>query len=588
MKKKKRLIWQIYPSYLLITLVALLAVSFYASNSLHHFAVQQIRDDLVQRARIIETQVRPHLFPPDPDKLDAVSKKIGLCSATRMTVILSSGKVMGDSEKDPDQMELHSDRPEIIEAMAGRIGSSKRYSWTLRQNMIYVAIPVLQNTRVAAVLRTSLPLTSIDAITSAIRIRIALGGLVTAIFAAVVSLIISRRISRPIEEIKRGALEFAQGNLALKLPKINVEEINSLSETLNHMAGQLEARIRTVIRQRNELEAVLSSMVEGVIAVDRDERIINMNKAALNMFRTSVAAYQGRTIQEIIRHIEFQRFIRTALSGFENQEDDISLQLNGERIFHVYSTPLYDAVHEPIGCLIVVNDVTKLRKLENIRRDFAANVSHEIKTPLTAIKGFVETLLHGNDQDPQSLKKFLGIIDRHVGRLNQIVEDLLALSRIEQAEDIPLELTRLKDVLCNAVQMSRAGADKKNILIEVNCDDRISARINPPLFEQAAVNLLENAVKYSNSNSDIHINVSESESNVLIHFRDHGIGIDKRHLPRLFERFYRVDKARSRKEGGTGLGLSIVKHTVQAHGGHITVESTPGRGTTFTIQLPKS
>jgi len=252
---------------------------------------------------------------------------------------------------------------------------------------------------------------------------------------------------------------------------------------------------------------------------------------------------------------------------------------------------LMDAGKKQIGTLVVINDVTQLRRLENMRKDFVANVSHEIKTPLTAIKGFVETLYQGNVDKPEETERFLGIIQKHVDRLSSIIDDLLSLSRIEQENEgqvIQFEKKTIVDVFRSAVQICRPKAEEKNIDINITCDEHLESCFDPTLFEQAVVNLLDNAIKYSEPNSAIHLSANLDDSELTIIVADQGIGIAKKHLPRLFERFYRVDKARSRKLGGTGLGLAIVKHIAQAHGGQVTVKSTPGKGSTFTIHLPKN
>ena len=262
---------------------------------------------------------------------------------------------------------------------------------------------------------------------------------------------------------------------------------------------------------------------------------------------------------------------------------------NGERILNVRSTPLQGAGSETFGSLIVFNDVTQLRRLEDMRRDFVANVSHELKTPLTAIKGFVETL-HQGQADPEEARRFLGIIAKHVDRLNVIIEDLLMLSRIEdEAEraEIKRETVRLHDVFANAVQICRPAAEAKRIRIRVAGDETLTASVDPVLLEQAVVNLLDNAVKYSDPEREVEISGRAADREIRIRVQDQGVGIERRHLPRLFERFYRVDKARSRAVGGTGLGLAIVKHIAQAHGGHVSVESTVGEGSRFTIHLPR-
>jgi two-component system phosphate regulon sensor histidine kinase PhoR len=330
-------------------------------------------------------------------------------------------------------------------------------------------------------------------------------------------------------------------------------------------------------------------MEEGVVAVDQSERILSINQAGARMFQLKSSKIQGRMIQEIIRHKELERFISRALAANKSIATDLTLYQNEERVLNAHTTPLKGAAQENIGILVVLNDVTQLRKLETMRRDFVANVSHEIKTPLTAIKGFVETLNQGAVSHPEESERFLGIIEKHVNRLTAIIDDLLKLSRIEQEEkdNIVLETRPIKGVLQSAIQVCQPKADAKNIQIQVDCENGISANMDVHLMEQAVVNLLNNAINYSENNSRILVTVGPSESEVVIRFQDQGIGIANEHLPRLFERFYRVDKARSRKLGGTGLGLSIVKHIVQAHGGQITVQSTPGKGTTFMIHLPK-
>ena len=393
----------------------------------------------------------------------------------------------------------------------------------------------------------------------------------------------------PLKRFAGGAQQFSTGNLAHRLPAIGVEEMAGLAETLNRMARQLDDRLQTVIRQRNELEAVLTSMLEGVAAVDQNELIIRMNQAAGRMFDCDSSTVTGRPIQEVIRNLALQRFVIDALSSGKTVADDFIVYRGGERVLNVNCSPLFDASDRQIGTLLVMNDVTQLRHLENVRSDFVANVSHEIKTPLTAIKGFVETLQQGSVDKHEEQKKFLDIVLKHVNRLNAILEDLLSLSRIEQEDDqkeIKLSQGSIKEVVQTAVQVCQPRAGAKNIEVTLDCPDAIITRIDATLLEQALVNLIDNAIKFSDQDSKVQIKVHRKNSEVVLHITDQGAGIPRRHLPRLFERFYRVDKARSRKLGGTGLGLSIVKHIVQAHGGHVTVESTLGKGSTFIVHLP--
>ena len=590
MPKSKRLLWQLYPSYLLITLISLTAATWFASKTTRQFIFEYNASDLKSLACLFEQQILEHFSPLNEKAIDRLCKEISERSKFRITVILPAGKVVGDSEEDPEKMDNHMDRPEVMQAIRGEVSVSTRYSLTLRKNMMYVGVPLKSHTDIVGVLRSSMPMTSIDETIKRIQMKIWIGGVFIAVFAAVISLIISRRISLPIEEIRKGAERFTHGDFQSRLPVYESEEIGSLSETMNQMANELNERINTITRQRNELKAVFSSMVEGVLAVDTDECIISMNHAAVQFFECQPTKIQGRSVQEVIRNTELQKFVQSVLSCNKQLEKDIVLFSRTERVVNAHGTALHDAAGDSIGALIVLNDVTRLRKLENIRRDFVANVSHEIKTPITAIKGFVETLRDGETKTPEQTERFLEIIDRHVKRLEAIIEDLLNLSRIERdnaKKDTHLTETKVADVLKSSIQLCEDKADMKHIDINVSCDEHLVAKMDMRLFEQALVNLLVNAIKYSDEKTDILVAATQTEKEIIIRVQDHGCGIKKEHLPRLFERFYRVDKARSRNLGGTGLGLSIVKHIAQAHGGTILVDSEFGKGSTFSIHLPR-
>ncbi|MCD4804847.1 MAG: cell wall metabolism sensor histidine kinase WalK, partial [Desulfobacterales bacterium] len=434
MKKKKRLLWQLYPSYLLITLISLLAVSLFASSAFRQFFLERTAADLKSRAHLLEKQIEYFISPLDEMSVDFICKAVGEQSFTRITVILPSGKVVGDSEEAPESMDNHADRFEIAEALRGNFGTSNRYSSTLRQDMMYVAIPLEKNNEVIAALRTSIPVTSIYDELRSIQIQIGFGGLLIAVFAAGVSLFISKRISKPIEEMKKGAERFARGDLNYRMPASDTEEMRGLAEAMNQMAAQLDDRIKTVIKQRNELEAVLSSMKEGVIAVDTDEIIISINHSAASMFKSRSSDLEQRSIQEVIRNSELQKIIKKAISSGEHSEGDVVLYQDKEIILNVQTTSLLDEGEDFIGILVVLNDVTRLRRLENMRKEFVSNVSHEIKTPLTAIKGFVETLSQGAMENPDEAKRFLNIIEKHANRLVALIEDLMHLSVIEQED----------------------------------------------------------------------------------------------------------------------------------------------------------
>jgi len=500
-KKKKRLLWQLYPSYILVTIISLITATWYTSASLKDFFLEQTASDLKIRARFFEKQVLKYLDPIDEKAVDGLCKKIGETTATRITIILPSGKVVGDSEKDPADMDNHVDRMEFIDALNGPSGKSIRHSRTLEKYMMYVGIPVKKKNRILAVVRTSVPVNDLDLVLNNIKIKIAFGGLITALFAAVLSLFVSRSITRPIERIKIWAESITRGEILLRPQVTESEEIGALAESLNRMAVELREHIETVRRQRNEIEAMLSSMVEGVIAVDMGERVLSMNHAAAEMFGCNFAEVQGRSIQEVVRNTVLQQFVKKVLSSQEAVEKEIFLSSSGSELFlNGHGTLLRDAEGKQIGALIVLNDVTRLLRLEKIRREFVANVSHEIKTPITAIKGFVETLRDGAVKNPEYAERFLEIIDKHVKRLEAIINDLLRLSKIERkagAEEVVLKEGRLKEVLETAIQVCEVNAMAKKIDVKLSCSEDIVANFDPSLLEQAFVNLIDNAIKYS-------------------------------------------------------------------------------------------
>jgi two-component system phosphate regulon sensor histidine kinase PhoR len=589
--RKKRLLWQLYSSCLLITLVSLGAVAWYSSSALRTFYLEQTRSDLAARALLVADQFRSKMEKSDFQQIDALCKELGQKGSTRITVILPDGKVAGDTDESPQKMDNHADRPEVIEALAGRTGSAERYSYTLKESRMCVAVSIRQDDKIIGVLRTSISMSVIDRAVDAIQLRIAMGGLITAVLTALISLWISRRITRPLEHLRIGAMRFARGNLTHKLPLTGSQEISDLADALNHMAAELDENIRDIVQQRNEREAILSSMIEGVLAVDMQERVIRLNQTAARLIKVDPDRAQGRMLQEVVRNIELQQLLANVLATQKPHEDEILLRdnCNGDRYLHAHGTILRDAREKEVGALVVLHEITRLKKLEKVRRDFVANVSHELRTPVTSIKGFVETLLDGAMHNPDELQRFLQIVATQTDRLNAIIEDLLTLSRIEQEAEkaeIALASSSIKNVLETAVEVCRMKASGKDIHMELNCDENLQAPINPPLLEQAIINLLDNAIKYSPAGGTIFLSANRAEDEVVIKVRDQGCGISWEHLPRIFERFYRVDKARSRKLGGTGLGLAIVKHIAQAHGGRASVESSVGEGSAFFIHLP--
>ena len=589
--RRKRLLWKLYPSYVVIILISIITVGIYVSTALKNFYLHKTADDLEVRARLIEREASATFSKENRKSLDALCKNLGKAASTRITLILPSGEVVGDSDEDPQAMENHAGRPEVTKALAGHTGISTRYSVTLQKEMMYVAIPVKKEGGIVGTVRVSIPVIAIDTALGAIYGKIALFGVFMIILTAAISLFIAKRISQPIGELKRGAQRFAQGDLTHRLFVAGSKEMGELTEALNKMAQQLGEKIRMITEQRNELETILSAMREGMLACDSDERIITINKAAGSLLGIDLSTAKGYTVQEIVRNADLQRFIGGILSEQREAEAEIVLHGPEKRFLLLTGTVLRDSEGKIVGALVILNDITRLRHLENIRREFVANVSHELKTPITSIKGYVETLREGAIDDKGNARKFLEVIFKQADLLHALVDDLLSLSKIEQGAErgeVQLAKEEVGRIIEAAIAAYEVKASERRIQVTLHCKEGIVVKANAQLLEQAIGNLLDNAIKYSDPGGSIEIDVTQGKGEVTMTVSDHGCGIAPEHLPRLFERFYRVDKGRSRELGGTGLGLAIVKHIIQAHGGDVTVESAPGKGSAFTIHLPKA
>jgi len=587
----RRLLWTLFPAFLLLILLSLAGGSWYASRVLRRFHIEQTAATLLARARLVDYQLAGRLARIERPWIDHLCKELGRRSGSRITVVLADGTVLGDSDEDPGRMDNHGTRPEILAALSGRVGRSMRFSHTIGQTMLYVAIPVTRQEQIVGVVRVAVPMTAVNETLAGMRWQILTGGLVVALLAGLLSLLVARRLSRPLEAMRAAAHSFAAGDLSRRIPGQGTVEMQALAASMNRMAEQLDSRIRTVLDQRNEIEAVLASMVEGVLAVDAEERLLRINRAAIEMLGLAGDGFAGRPLAEVVRRVDLQRFVRQALESGQPVEADLVVRGRQDRYLQAHGTRLAGAGSRRQGAVVVLNDVTRLRRLERVRRDFVANVSHELKTPITAIKGFVETLEEGGVDDPAEVRRFLGIIHRQADRLNAIIDDLLLLSRLEQepeAERSAPPPVAVASVVRAAAQDCEMQARRARVEVRCELAEDLAARVSPQLLEQAVANLVDNAIKYSPAASEVRVRAFAEGDGIRIEVADRGCGIAAEHLSRLFERFYRVDKARSRKLGGTGLGLAIVKHIAQLHGGRVGVESVPGEGSRFWIWLPSA
>jgi two-component system phosphate regulon sensor histidine kinase PhoR len=592
---RSRFVWHVFAGF-----CALIAASFLGCFWLASVQLARLADDSqLQRVADVATGLAA-IYPDRSSTLDpatftdATRRMVGGTRA-RADLLAPDGTVLATSaqggvvgERSPAADAL------IEEARAGRIARTSRYDAAAGKRILVVAAPVGPAGQPAGIIRVTADTVDSDAGLARSQRWLLLGFLAWAVAALAAGRAVASRLARPVADLSLAAARLAAGDTSVPIPTAESAELARLAEAIASLREQLVERGLTIGRQGTQQEAVLGSMIEGVLAIDARQRVVGINRAAAELLGVDPDRAIRRALQEVIRNPDLRRFALRAIDCREPVEDDLLLRGARDRTIRLRGTALRDLSGDG-GAVIVLNDVTAMQRLENVRRDFVANVSHELKTPIASIKGFVETLLDGAGDDPADTRRFLDIIARQADRLASIIEDLLALSRIEQSEgtgNLPRETVSFANLLSAVTVDCLPRAEDRNIRLDVTCDESIEAEVNAPLLEQALINLVDNAIKYSDPGRTVWIGVSvdaratADESTVQITVRDEGCGIEAEHLPRLFERFYRVDKARSRKLGGTGLGLSIVKHIVQAHGGTVAVESEPGVGSTFTIRLP--
>ena len=583
---RRKLNTQLFLTYLVIILLMVFAFRILSLQAMKDFYYKDRENDLKSRAFVISEMLNSEILQ-NSQKLQLFCKNLGSQGTMRVTIVNYDGLVIADSEQNPEGMDNHKNRPEIIEAMEKGMGSSIRYSNTINTDMMYLAI-MLSNQQ-GFLLRTSIP---VDALQTAINVfaeQTLVALFVITFIAAILSYIVSQAIVRPLEQMKEGADRFAGGSLQSKLVIPKLKETASLAETLNKMASQLDSRINTILKQRNEKEAILSSMVEGVIAIDNLGDIATINYAAKDMFDIDGQNLVGKNYIDVIKSPKLIKLLKKLFKSKEVVENEIKLKNELERYVQIHGVRLKGTANEADnGILLVMNDITRLKQLERVRRDFVANVSHELKTPITSIQGYAETL---HDEKSNNLgeksERFLSIITRQSERMRLIIDDLLHLAEIEDmAEKQEMEMLSadLYPIIQSAIQdiITRHG---DNINIELSCDPDLTGIVNIQYIRQAIINLLDNAVKYG-ENSKIFVNTVIKDGSIIIKVKNNGSIIPENQQKRLFERFYRIDKSRSRDMGGTGLGLAIVKHISQAHNGEVIVSSDKTKGTIFSIVIP--
>ncbi|RKY77036.1 PAS domain-containing sensor histidine kinase, partial [candidate division KSB1 bacterium] len=548
-------------------------------TSLRSYFIQRIAHRLTLNARLVEDILRDEFQSEDISRLRSSVKRLAGETETRITIIRPDGAVLADSEKDADLMDNHWNRPEVQVALKGEIGQSIRYSGTLKEKMMYLALPLKEADSVIGVVRLALPLTEVQAKIAHIYRAIVGGALLALLIALVIGFFTAESFARPLREMMSAAQNIAQGKYK-ELRVRSGNEIGQLAGALNRMSEKIQDDIRTITEGRNELRAILSSMAEGVIVVDKEGKILLLNSSAEKILGLSAEKVTGKFLWEVLRKEELISLVKKTLATGNEEGIEMVFDLPEVHVLHAQAAPILSEGQNNSGVVVVFHDITRLKQLEKLRREFVANVSHELKTPLTSIKGFVETLMEGAISDSENSLKFLKIIQQHTERLDNLVNDLLELSSIETGE-LPMnfEKIKLKELIDHIAASFADELSRKNQLLKISAiPEDLEAWIDEEKMQRALSNLLDNAHKYTSSGGQIEISATQELDRIKIEVSDTGEGIPGEHLPRIFERFYRVDKARSRQLGGTGLGLAIVKHIVLAHGGEISVESKVGVG----------
>ena len=566
---------RIFLTHLLVILIPAGVILTFSFRSIETHQIEMQTESLQRIARSLEAPFTREFEAGRGDGLDSLAGYFGNAVGTRVTVIDSKGTVLGDSRRDPETMERHRTRPEIMRALRGEMGTARRFSNTIKENFLYVAVPIETGGEVVGVLRVSLPISDIDRSFEGLRNRMIILTTIVVILALIAALISSHSISRPIRHLSEASKRMAGGNLNTRVLLRGGGELKELAESFNNMAEHLERVFGELSRTGEELRSIVGAIQDGLVVLDGDGKIMLANSSFREM--ADMEKVEGKHFWEVIRNAEFGDFVRAVSGRKANQVDEISI---GGRAYLCSGGYLASRA----GVVVILHDITDMKSVEKIKKDFVVNLSHELRTPLTAVKGFLETL---EEEVTDEGRRYLDIIRRHSDRLIHIVDDLLLLSELEDRQTrLEFERVDLRELVEDVLHMFEQPAREKGLELNVRSDGK-GPVVNADRFklEQVFINLIANSVRYTEKGGVTTI-LKRDRGDAVVKVEDTGIGIAEEHLSRIFERFYVVDKSRSRGLGGTGLGLSIVKHIVLLHNGSIEVDSTPGLGTEFTVRLP--
>jgi two-component system, OmpR family, phosphate regulon sensor histidine kinase PhoR len=585
---RSRFLWELYAGYAVVILATAIVVGVVLMRDAEHGMLDNIQAGLQRDAVLVRDIAAPHVASVPDSAFQQRIRALGARTGTRYTVIAADGRVLADSEDDPATMDNHRDRPEIMAAANNGMGTSTRYSRTVSAHSLYLAIPVMKDGLLSGFVRTSATLEAIEERRAAVRRGIALALVLPVIAALGFGLLLANSFTRPIVDMTDAARAVAGGDHGRRLHIDRGDEIGALAEALNTMTEQLRSQIDTMTADRNTTLAILAGMVEGVVAVDREERVVHANAAAQAILGIDGRAALGRRIWEVTRVVEVSEALGEAMRQNRVRVSEVRIPTpQKDQVIQLTATPLRNAGDQIDGAVVVLHDVSELRQLESVRRDFVANISHELKTPLTAIRGLVETLIDDRRMDRETHDRFIEKIRDQSTRLTNLVADLLTLSRLESgAGGLRFEAMDLRETVAESFRTQHHVAESKQVkMISGMPDDAVTIDGDSEAMRELVDNLVSNAIKYTPAGGRVDVRLTTENGSAVLEVTDTGIGIPPEEQSRVFERFYRVDKARSRQLGGTGLGLSIVKHVALAHGGSVSLKSATGRGSTFRVQL---
>lgn len=573
-----------------IMTIILLFVGVYSGGLIERVYLDTLAHRLSKEASVIAVSIetKEGLYM-DENRLQELIQRFATVDDTRITIVNIDGRVLADTEADPKQMDNHGDRPEIREALQIGDAQAVRYSYTLDTDMIYVSHVIKDNTnKPQGAIRLSLSLEKINEFVHHLWISLTFGMVAALVLTIIVSLLVSRHITRPIAEITAVARKITEKKFESRVRVNTIGEIGQLAQALNFMAASLEAQMKEIRQNEEKLSGVLNNMVSGVILIGESRRILLVNSAIEEFLGYSESTLIGKLHIEAGLNFGLSQLIDRCFQTGEKIRDEVHIYYPKEKIIDANLAPYTTDHGEVKGIVTVLHDITAIRRLEKLRSEFVANVSHELKTPITSIKGFAETLLDGAIDDPDISKQFLEIIYNESERLHRLINDILDLSKVEQKK-LPLQIGPV-DVMGLIREISYNLQDKmakKKIHFQIPDIESIYVEADRDRLQQIIINLLDNAISYTHENGKIEIQLHDTGEGIELFVKDNGIGIPEADLERIFERFYRVDKGRSRNSGGTGLGLAIVKHLVESHHGKITVNSQEGKGSVFKLFLPK-